>query len=105
MPLRLCCEGTDPVGLMVATTGNVVVDGDVWSESAVYIGDYKISMEDFAYMAAYVLTNTDLDPNDPRLKLVKFVQSMREIDGYNPNRKRLESTIPADLPVGSDEPS
>lgn len=49
----------------------------------VLLGDYEIPMEDFCELALYVLTNTDLDPNDPRLQLVNRVKSLRVIDGFN----------------------
>ena len=66
----------------------------------VYLGEYEISLEDFLCMADYVLTNTDLKPNDPRLQFVKCVQSMKKVKGYNPGRERLEASEPAIPPQG-----
>lgn len=60
----------------------------------VYLGDYEVSLEDFLAAAGYVLTNTDLEPEDPRLQFVEFVRFMRRVDGYNPGQKRLESPEP-----------
>lgn len=90
--------GTKPVGLVVKT-----YDGFGSTETIVYLGDYEISLIDFLVMATYVLTNTDLRPDDPRLQFVKCVKSMKEVDGYNPMilyGKRLESDIP---PIPSNE--
>ena len=81
--------GTKPAGLEVKTFGFGSMG------NTVHLGDYEISLEDFLVTVEYVLTNTDLEPNDPRRQFVKCVQSMKEVDGYSPNRKHLESSVPA----------
>jgi len=81
--------GTKPEGLAVKTYGFGSMG------NTVFLGDYEISIEDFLVIAEYVLTNTDLEPNDPRLQFVKCVQSMKQTDGYNPNRNKLEASEPA----------
>ena len=81
--------GTKPADLKVKTFGFGSMG------NTVNLGDYEISLEDFLIAAEYVLTNTDLEPNDPRLQFVKCVQSMKEVDGYNPSKKHLESSVPA----------
>lgn len=87
--MSLCLNrGTKPAGLEIKT----------WWPKTVHLGDYEISIEDFLIAAKYVLTNTDLEPDDPRLQFVKCVQSMRETDGYNPSGKRLASSVPPVLP-------
>lgn len=87
--------GTKPYGLRVKTFG-------FGSRlNTVYLGDYEISLEDFLVAAEYVLTNTDLEPNDPRLQFVERVKSMEEVDGYNPGRKRLEVQEPTVPPTQS----
>lgn len=55
----------------------------------VFLGDYEISMSDFMDAAHYVLTNSDLKPNDPRRGFVERVKTMREVDGYNAGEKRF----------------
>ena len=80
--------GTKPPGLVVKTYG---LDS---LRNIVNLGDYEISLLDFLLAAEYVLTNTALEPNDPRLQFVKCVQSMREVDGHNPNKKHLEPSVP-----------
>ena len=80
--------GTKPAGLEVKTFGFGSMG------NTVHLGDYEISLEDFLVTVEYVLTNTDLEPNDPRLRFVKRVQSMKEVAGYNPNRKRLGDPRP-----------
>ena len=87
--------GTQPAGLEVKTFGFGSMG------NTVHLGDYEISLEDFLVAAEYVLTNTDLEPNDPRLQFVKCVQSIKQTDGYSPGRKRLESSEPAVLPLQS----
>ena len=88
-------QGTKPAGFEIRTR-------DFGSlRNTVYLGNYEISLWDFLVAAAYVLTNTDLEPNDPRLQFVKCVQSIKQTDGYSPGRKRLESSEPAVLPVQS----
>ncbi|MDD5341166.1 MAG: hypothetical protein PHC97_01880 [Patescibacteria group bacterium] len=49
-------------------------------------------MNDFVAAAMYVLTNTDLEENDPRLEFVKAVQRLKPVKGFNRGSKRL--TIP-----------
>jgi hypothetical protein len=58
----------------------------------VFIGEYEVSLVDFLKAAKYVLTNTDLEPNDPRLQFVKCVQSIKKVDGNNPGKTRFEVT-------------
>jgi hypothetical protein len=87
--------GTKPAGLEVKTFGFGPMG------NTVYLGDYEISLEDFLIAAEYVLTNTDLELNDSRLQFVKCIQSMKEVEGYNPGRKRLEASEPAVLPTQS----
>lgn len=72
----------------------------------VLIGDYDLSMKDFVALAEYVLTNTDLQPDDPRLEFMDYVKTLVQTDdprlelaenvkrmaktkGHNRRRKRL----------------
>ena len=83
--------GTKPAGLQVKT----------WGSKTVYLGDYEISMKDFLSAAEYVLTNTDLEPKDPRLQFVKCVKSIKKVKGYKLGQKRLEASEPPILPKRS----
>lgn len=62
----------------------------------VQLGDYSIPMDEFCILVEYVLTNTDLDPDDPRLELVNKIKHIRIVDGFQKiidktsNNKRLE---------------
>lgn len=49
----------------------------------VVVGREQIGILDFLYLAHYVLTNTDLEPDDPRRQFVKCVQAMHEDEGWN----------------------
>lgn len=81
-------NGTKPDGVEIKTFGFGTMQG------IIYLGDYEISLSDFLCAAKYVLSNTDLEPNDPRLQFVKCIRETREIGGYNPSKMRLESTVP-----------
>lgn len=82
-------NGTRPSGLSV----QVLPIG----EHVVCVGDYEISMNDFLAATLYVLTNTDIKSDDPRLIFVNLVKSMQLIDGYNPTGKRLATDGPLAL--------
>ena len=79
-------QGTKPEGLEVKTWGIVGL-------AVVHLGDYEISMEDFLSVVRYVLTN--LNPNDPRLRFIKWVRSLEQVKGspsIPPNKqKRLQA--------------
>jgi len=49
----------------------------------VVIGGETVGILDFLVLAHYVLTNTDLEPDDPRRQFVKCVQAMHEDEGWN----------------------
>lgn len=79
--------GTKPNGLSVKSNS---------ASQTIWVGDYEISMRDFLYAAEYVLTNTDLvSADDPRLRFLRCVRSMCEVEGYNPGQKRL---LPLEFP-------
>ena len=48
----------------------------------VLFGGYLVSMTDFLAAAEYVLTNTDLEPNDLRQEFVERVRSAQEVPGH-----------------------
>jgi len=77
--------GTKPDGLHVKTWG---------AGNTVFLGNYEISLVDFLFAAEYVLTNTDLEQNDPRLQFVKCIKAMKKTNGYSVGGKRLESSLP-----------
>lgn len=80
MSLLLNC-GTIPDGLPVKTYG--------LGDNPVFIGDYEIALRDFLAAAMYVLTNTDLLANDPRVAFVTEIRGLAVIPGYNPGGVRL----------------
>lgn len=43
----------------------------------------SMSLIDFCELAKYVLTNTDLVDDDPRLALVEYCQSLEQVPGWN----------------------
>lgn len=87
MTLVLNGEGTERE-VSVKTYGI----GDL--KNKVLFGEYEISLKDFLHAASYVLMNTDLEPNDPRLEFAKHVRSMREREGYNKGGTRLRAIVP-----------
>lgn len=51
----------------------------------------KMSYAEFCAVAMYVLTNAELEENDPRLDFVRQVNNLRIVDGYRGSSgKRLE---------------
>lgn len=78
-------QGTKPEGLEVRSR-NMGSPDDI-----VFIGEYEISLKDFFATVEYVLTNSDLEPNDPRLQFVERIRSMKEVEGYDKGRKHLEA--------------
>ncbi len=80
-------QGTAPAGLEVKTYGIL--------NNLVRIGEYQLSLKDFLRAAEYVLTNTDLEADDLRIRFVERIQSIRKVYGHNPQEKRF------DLPTNS----
>lgn len=78
MSLRLN-RGTEP---------EVIAKTD-WYGKSVEVGPITISTEDFCHLALYVLTNTDLTNDDPRLNFVKSLATLNIVDGHNAGGKRL----------------
>lgn len=73
--------GTKPEGTVAKTD----FDGEF-----VQVGPHlRITTADFCELALYVLTNTDLAANDPRLHFMNQLAKLNVIDGHNPGRKRL----------------
>lgn len=56
--------------------------------------DCEIPFAEFLDVVEYVLTNTDIYPNDPRLKFLKRISRLKPIAGWNINQdkncKRLD---------------
>ncbi|KKL61301.1 hypothetical protein LCGC14_2196690 [marine sediment metagenome] len=53
----------------------------------VTLGPLHLRIEDFLDAVYYVLTNRDLEPNDPRLGFVKVVKEMEVVAGHNSSRE------------------
>lgn len=83
--MSLHLANSKPDDLEIKTWGPLLGD-----ENTVYLGDYEISLTDFLEAAAYVLQNTSLMENDPRLEFVLKVQDMNIVDGFNKGESRLE---------------
>jgi len=70
MSLELSCSS--PQGIFAKT----------FSSRTVLLGDYEISMSDFCALVMYVLTNTNLDPSDPRYDLVDAIKKLKVAKGF-----------------------
>lgn len=82
--MSLTLDSSTPEKLMVKTCGiKFEVGEDKHREQVVMIGDYEIPMSDFCTAVHYVITNTDLDTNDPRIGLVASVASAKIVPGFN----------------------
>jgi hypothetical protein len=62
---------------------------EVGGQHTIIIGQEDIGLQDFCALAEYVLTNTDIIPNDPRLPLIEKIKGMKLVDGYTQGRQRL----------------
>jgi hypothetical protein len=56
----------------------------------VLLGGCEITFEDFFDAVEYVLTNTDLEPDDIRLRFLERVKGIKEVDGWDEEGKRLD---------------
>jgi len=59
----------------------------------VYVGSLELPLDAVLDIAYYVLTNTNLVPDDPRLKFVQAVKKMRIVKGWNAKYKRLAMVL------------
>lgn len=59
--------------------------------SSLMVGDYVIGPKDFNSMVMYVLTNTDLVPNDTRLELIEHIKKLKIVKGFNFDFGRTDS--------------
>lgn len=100
----------NPLSEPVFDSAGVRVVEEGWrSPGTIYLSvngvEARITLEDFAQMVGYVMTNTDLEgPNDPRLQLLREIRMMHPVQGYGGETTfRLEISRPpgehADCPV------
>ncbi len=52
-------------------------------------GEVKLTMDDFCFAALYIMTSTDLEPNDPRLNFIEEIKKLEKIPGHDKGRERL----------------
>lgn len=88
--MSLVLSDSSPKDLEAKTNG---IGMGEYPPGTLFLGDYAIPLTDFLSLAYYVLTNTDLEPNDPRLQFVKSVRGMNTVKGYNKKAKRLETKV------------
>ena len=73
------------MGLILSECGGRVKTGFLDPGVTIRLGvdSFTLSMNDFCEAALYVLTNTDLEPDDPRIDLVNAVKKLEGAAGYN----------------------
>lgn len=59
----------------------------------VLIGIYEIPMNDFTAAVEYVLTNTRLEENDPRIRLVERVKSIQVVLDDNGGKLEVDPRL------------
>ena len=77
--------------LILDESGYMEVNTYTWEKNKVCLSEVKpdgnrcmeVSMADFCEMALYVLTNTDLAKEDPRIRFVEMVKKLEKTKGYN----------------------
>lgn len=95
MSLTLDDPETQPQGLSCKTFGH--------GTPRVFVGDYQIAMTDFLVLAEYVLTNTNLQPVDPRPAFLDRCKQATLLPGWSlavndpAQRIDMEGTVPATL--------
>ena len=57
------------------------------------LGEEYITPEDFVEFVMYVMTNTDLAPNDPRRELKERLSGLMEIPGFNRGNVRYSQAL------------
>ena len=67
----------DPIELKTWGLTNENGDHEVW------IGNQYLTMKEFCEAVKYVLENTNLTPDDPRLKLVEEIKRSKVVEGYD----------------------
>ena len=72
--------GTTPEGTVAKTD----FDGKF-----VDVGDIRITTDDFCQLVIYVLTNTNLNQNDPRLHLMQQLAKLNVVTGHGGYGARL----------------
>ncbi|MCK4996749.1 hypothetical protein KAS08_00450 [Candidatus Pacearchaeota archaeon] len=75
-------QGTKPENLRVMTPATSF-------SKLIFIGDYEITMKDFVELMNYVLTNTDLRSDDPRIKFINNVKKAKIVPGWNKGGSRI----------------
>ncbi len=65
--------------------------------------EIEIDFSDFFAMALYVLTNTDLKQDDPRLNFLEIAKRMSLVDGFTKGQQRLGFTEPDTLKEKNEE--
>lgn len=80
--------------LILDNSDSIEVNTYTWEKEKVHFrhvkpdahGCVEISMHDFCEMALYVLTNTDLAKEDPRIRFVEMVKKLERTEGFNGGR-------------------
>ena len=58
-------------------------------------GAIDLALKDFVELVFYGLTHSDLEPNDPRIALVKAMQKLTQVESFNnPTLKRFHGEHP-----------
>lgn len=70
---------TEPKDLEVKTHGGYPPVVHLTTQT----GRCTIAIEDFLDAAWYILTNTDLEPDDPRLVFIERVRKLRSVPGWS----------------------
>jgi len=68
-------------------------NGQGFFGDGLFIGEYSINKNDFMSLVMYIMTNTDLEENDCRLKLIERINKLHQVEGFNVYNMRLEEPI------------
>lgn len=77
------------VSLELVPSHTVVKTWPAEFDPTVQFGQETVSMQEFCEAVEYVLTNSDLESDDPRLALVRKIQRSRIGPGHNNGKTRI----------------
>lgn len=90
MSLILNIDTNPPVTALAWPNGPKKVTISMGKESVSLENKDEIGLEDFCELVKYVMTNVDLIPNDPRIRLLERLKNYKIIEGWNPSAKRIQ---------------
>lgn len=84
------CEGYNGAKSQRLETTGEFIGPNSDETDVITFNEFTLSIEDFLFAGYYVLTNTDLYKNDPRLKFVKDINLSAKVVEGEKGKKRIQ---------------